>query len=141
MVNGVKPSQRRGNLDDVTERRPHEHSRRFTTVQSARAAPPLAPACTSESRAEAPGLRPFQAETRRRRATPVCLGGGGDRAATAGATSRLKTLGTMYSALELVRLHDRRDRVGGGELHLLVDRRGADVERAAEDARGRRGRC
>ena len=58
-------------------------------------------------------------------------------AATAGATSRLKTLGITYSGPSSSSADHGGDRVAGRDLHPLRDPTRADVERAAEDTRER----
>ena len=69
------------------------------------------------------------------RATPSRSAASATAAATSGATSRLKTLGTTYSGAELVVRDDRRDRVAAATFISSVIARRPDVERAAEDAR------
>ena len=76
-------------------------------------------------------------DTRSRRAIPDSIAAADTAAATAGATARLKTLGTMYSGPEPILRDHGRDRARRGELHRLVDAARADVQRAAEDARER----
>ena len=70
-----------------------------------------------------------------RRATPVRCAASPTARATASAIRLSNTDGTMYSAWSSSGPMAGGNRMGGRQLHLLIDARGAGVERAAEDAR------